>query len=111
MIEVHSPLEIEPDPRGGWQLVFWVGDVGDYKTPFRTMLAEIARALCQHPPRDLQLPAHEEWEDFVEGTLRFGSTTLSIYYEHSLGYLALMSESADVLGEVAARLQPSLSKV
>jgi hypothetical protein len=46
-------------------------------------------------------------EDFVEGTLRFGSTSLRVYYEHSLSYLALMSDSEGTLQDVADRIQRS----
>ena len=78
MIEVRSPLEIEADPEGGWQLIFWVLDAFNYMTPFRTMLAEIARALGQDAQTDLQLPAYEENEDFIAGTLRFGAVLLQV---------------------------------
>jgi len=99
---------IEPDPQGGWQLMLDVGDAGDYTTPFRALLSDIAEALGQDPQNDLELPPYEVWEDFVEGTLRFGSTPLRIYYEHSLSYLALMTNSQDTLQIVADRIQRSI---
>jgi hypothetical protein len=99
---------IEPDPHGGWQLMLYVGDVFDYTTPFRALLSDIAKALGQDPQNDLELPPYEGWEDFVEGTLRFGSTSLRIYYEHSLSYLALMTNSQDTLQIVADRIQRSI---
>jgi hypothetical protein len=105
MIEVHSPLKIEADPRGGWQLILWAGETFDYTTPFRALLGDIAEALGQDRQNDLQLPPYEVGEDFVEGTLRFGSTPLWIYYEHSLSYLALMSDSEGTLRDVADRIQ------
>jgi hypothetical protein len=107
MIDLHSPFEIEPDPHGGWQLVYWSGDTFDYTTPFRALLGDIAEALGQDRQNDLQLPQYEIGEDFVEGMLRLGSTVLRIYYEHSLGYLALMSDSEATLRDVADRIQRS----
>jgi hypothetical protein len=32
--------------------------------------------------------AHEEFEDFVEGTLHVGNEVLHVYFEHALGYLS-----------------------
>lgn len=98
---------IEPDPQGGWQLVLSVGDPFDYTTPFRAFLGDVAEALGQDPQTDLELPPYEVGEDFVEGTLRFGSTSLRVYYEHSLSYLALMSDSEGTLQDVADRVQRS----
>jgi hypothetical protein len=79
MIELRSPLTIEPDPQGGWQLILWAGDAFDYTTPFRAMLGDIAETLGQDRQNNRQLPAYEEREDFVEGTpgletRHFGST-------------------------------------
>jgi hypothetical protein len=108
MIELRSPLKIEPDPQGGWQLILWAGDAFDYTTPFRALLGDITEALGQDRQDDLQLPLYEVGEDFVEGTLRFGSTSLRIYYEHSLSYLALMSDSEVTLRDVADHIQGSV---
>jgi hypothetical protein len=69
------------------------------------MLADMAVALSQFAPSSIRLPAYEEYEDFIEGTLQFRDETLRIYYEHSLSYLALGSESEDTLRDVAVRLQ------
>jgi hypothetical protein len=108
MIEVRSPLEIKAEPNGGWDLMFWVLDAFNYATPFRTMLAEIAQALGQDAQSDLQLPAYEEDEDFIEGTLQFGAVSLQVYYEHSLSYLSLASDSEAVLRDAARRIQPHI---
>jgi hypothetical protein len=82
-----------------------VGQAFDYTTPFRDMLGEISEALGQDRRNDLQLPRYEVGEDFVEGTLQFGSTTLRVYYEHSLGYLALMNDSEGILQDIADRIE------
>ena len=103
---VRSPLDVQADPQGGWQLIFWVGQAFDHATPFRTMLSDIAGALGQTAKRDLQLPPYEAGEDFIDGTLKFGKLQLRIYYEHSLSYLALMSDYERALRDAAKRVEP-----
>jgi hypothetical protein len=73
------------------------------------MLADIAHALGQNPQNDLRLPVHEAGEDFVEGTLQFETVPLRVYFEHSLSYLALMSNDEFALRRVADRIQPSVT--
>jgi hypothetical protein len=111
VIKVHSQPTLEPNPEGGWQLVFLVGDAFDYSTPFREMLTEIAVVLGRETPGSLELPAYEVGEDFVEGTIKFGDDTILAYFEHSLGYLALVSDREDTLQNAAKRLQPHLTVV
>jgi hypothetical protein len=48
------------------------------------------------------------YEDLVQGTLQLGSEVLRVYYEHSLGYLSLSTDSYEILCDVAARLQLSV---
>jgi hypothetical protein len=110
MIEVRSPLKIQADAQGISQLMFWVFDAFNYTTPFRTMLADIAGALGQDATTDLQLPAWEAEEDFIEGT-QFGAVSLRIYYEHSLSYLTLMSNDEPALRDAAARIQPCVALI
>jgi hypothetical protein len=47
----------------------------------------------------------------LEGELQFGSQTIRIYYEHTLSYLALISDSEPMLQKIANRLQPLLALV
>ena len=109
MIELRFPLKIEPDLPSGWRLILWEGkEVFDYTTPFRAMLGDIVEALGQDCEHDLQLPPRENGEDFVEGTLQFGNALLRTYYEHSLNYLALTSDSEGTLRDVADRIQRSI---
>jgi hypothetical protein len=108
VIQLRSPGEIEPDRQGGWQLLLWVGEAFDFTTPFRSMLADIAGALGQDCETDLVLPDYEEGEDFIEGTLMFRAVRLRVYYEYSLGYLAVMSDSEAVIRDVADRLGTSI---
>ena len=111
MIELRFPLKIEPNQPSGWLLILWEGkEVFDYTTPFRAMLGDIVEAIGQDREHDLQLPPHENGEDFVEGTLRFGNASLRTYYEHSLNYLALISDNEGMLRDVADRIQTSIRR-
>lgn len=92
VIELRSPPVFEADPKGGWQLVFSVGKPFDRSTPFRDLLAVIAAALGRDGPVQIELPAHKDDEDFVEGRLQFDGQTLDVYFEHALGYLALSGD-------------------
>jgi hypothetical protein len=71
MIEVRSQPVIEPDPRGGWQLIFWMGEAFDYTTPFRTTLNDMTKALSRKNLCSMQIPEYEADKDFVEGRLEF----------------------------------------
>lgn len=111
MIKLHSPLQIEVDPEGGWQLVLWVGDPFDYDISFRHILRTITEALGQDGMSSLQLPIFEPDEDFIEGKLCVGEVQLRTYYEHALGYLALMHDSEECLKRVATKLQHHVTLV
>ena len=106
MIKVHSRPAIEPHRKSGWELVLWTGDAFDHSTPFRDMLTDIAEVLNRDAPTSVELPGYEAAEDEVEGVMHFGEEPIGIYYEHSLSYLAFMSDSANTLNKIAARLQP-----
>ena len=106
MIKVHAKPLVERHRKGGWELVLWTGDAFDYSTPFREMLADIAEALNQDAPTSMELPGYDVEEDDVEGAMRFGDEDIRIYYEHSLSYLALMSNDAGALLKIAERLEP-----
>jgi len=111
MIEVLSPLVIEPDPRGGLQLTFWMGQAFDYTTPFRKALEDMTEVLSAEQCCSIQLPEYEAYEDFVEGTLQFGDQILRIYYEHSLSYLSLSTMSLEILRDVAELLQANVKAI
>jgi len=106
MIKVHATPIIERHRKGGWELVLWTGDAFDYSTPFREMLADIAEALNQDAPTSMELPGFDAEEDDVEGAMQFGNEQIRIYYEHSLSYLALMSNNANALVKIADRIEP-----
>jgi hypothetical protein len=105
MIPIRSLPVVEPDKSKGWKLVFWMGETFDYMTPFRAALAEMAEVLSRHKPSNVSLPDYEKWEDFIEGSLQFGQGAVHVYYEHSLSYLSLTSQSPDILHEILSDLQ------
>jgi hypothetical protein len=111
MIEVHSQPVIEPDPSGGWQLMFWIGRAFDYTTPFRKALDDMTKVLSRKQRCSIELPEYEANEDFAEGTLQLGDQVLRIYYEHSLSYLSLSTSSREFLGDVSALLQASVKVI
>lgn len=104
MIEVRSPLVLEPGPAGVWQAVLWLGAPFDASSPFRAALAEISEAL--DPGSILELPGQADGEDFVEGRLRLGDAEIDVCFEHALGYLALSSPSRTVIARVLEQLRP-----
>lgn len=106
MIEVCAPPTIDQEPGGDFQLCFWVLDVFNYDTPFRTMLAEAAQVLGCDQANGLQLPAYLEGEDFIEGTLDFRSTELRVYFEHARSYLSITHPSRRLLEDVLRELRP-----
>ena len=106
MITVHSKPSIEPHRKSGWELVLWTGNAFDHSTPFREMLTDIAAVLNRDAPTSIELPGYQAMEDDVEGVLRFGDESVGIYYEHSLSYLSLMSNSAKTLNRICDRLKP-----
>jgi hypothetical protein len=106
VLTVHSPPLIEADPQNGWQLTFWLGEAFDFEIPFREALSTILRILQRSCPVTLDLPPFTPGENFVEGELTCGGRTVKVYYEHSLGYLSLMSQSRDALEDVAVRVLP-----
>jgi hypothetical protein len=106
MIKVHARPAIEPHRKREWELVLWTGDAFDHSTPFREMLTDIATVLDREAPTSIELPDYEASEDDVEGVLRFGDESIGIYYEHSLSYLSLMSDSPNTLNKICDRLQP-----
>ncbi len=112
LIRLHSPLTVEREAHDKcWEAVFWAGDAFDFDTPFRAVLRIITEALGQDVETDLVLPAYENGEDFIEGTLRFGAATLNIYFEYCLGYLSVMHADRAVLEEVVRRVQPYVAVV
>jgi hypothetical protein len=77
----HAALNYEPDglryelrPARRLATYSLAGDAFDYTTQFRALLGDIAEVLGHDLENDLQMPPYEMREDFVEGTLRFGST-------------------------------------
>lgn len=108
MIEVCSQPTIDQEPGGDFQLCLWVLDVFNYDTPFRDMIAEVARALGRDPFKDLQLPAYIADEDFIEGALALETTSIRVYFEHARSYLSMSHPSRSVLADILERLRPQI---
>jgi len=83
-----NPLE-----GSNWTLLLWVCEPFDDAYSFRELFATITAALETKRDVDLTLPPEEPGEDFVDGTLRWGSTAYEVYFERSLGYVQFSSPS------------------
>jgi hypothetical protein len=108
---LHTPPKVEADPQYGWQITFWLGDAFEYSIPFRAAIVGIISILDQTAPAILDLPTYHPNDDFVKRSLMFGRSSLKVYFEYSLGYLAIMSASRAVLEDVVSRLLPSVRVV
>jgi hypothetical protein len=106
MLTVHTTPAVKAEPVRGWDLTFWLGKAFDYQIPFRAALAEIAVLLQESNQTIIALPDFVEGEDFVEGRFSFGSATIGIYYEYSLGYLSLTSEDRAPLDQIEELTRP-----
>ena len=109
MISASCQPAIEVRQQGERQLVLLMGEAFDYTTPFRAVLDEIAVALSREAHATVQLPQYEAFEDFVEGKLYFGSESIHVYFEHSLGYLSLSSHNEAALRRIAELIQPRMT--
>jgi hypothetical protein len=88
MIELRLPPAIGAVSNGGWQLVFWIGEAFDHAMPCEPRLTRSPWLWgAKHAPLS-SCPGHEEFEDFIEGTLHVGNEVLHIYFEHARGYLS-----------------------
>ena len=66
----------------------------------------MVEALQIEAPAHVELPGRFSGEDFIEGSLVFGEVRLKTYFEHSLGYLALMNAVRGTLEMVTEKLLP-----
>ncbi len=79
----------------------------DYSYSFRGYLARLVEALGQISPATLSLPEPCPYEDFIDGSLAWNGATIAVYYEHSLGYLALTAPDRQVIDAIAKVMDPS----
>ena len=108
MLTVHTAPIVSADRWSEWQLIYWLDrEAFDYSIPFRTALSEIAATLAQSKPTEVDLADFAEGEDFIEGRLIFGEDVISIYYEYSLGYLALGNQNRAPLDEIEVLMRPA----
>lgn len=78
----------------------------DFNFPFRPLLEFVAECLRQRGVNaEIKLPDYYEFEDFVEGSIKVGSGEVVIYFEHSLCYFSLSSNSQEDLNLLIAALQ------
>jgi len=77
----NRPFVTPDEKHHGWEIILWLGEPFDYSIPFRATLDRIVEILGGPDSADVALPAYDENEDFVEGTLRIGARHLGIYYE------------------------------
>ena len=106
MIVVRSTPSIKSDTGHGWEFILWHIDSFDFDAPFRRWLDEIVAVLGESNSISLDLPAFQAEEDFIDGTLRFGSRRLRIYFEYALGYLMISCDDRQPLEETLSRVLP-----
>jgi len=103
MITVYIEPRVDAECKG-WDLTLQVGMAFDFTRPFRDILQEIMVRLCASAPCGLSMPAYHDREDFVEGTLDWGSDSFHVHYEYSLGFLSLWSSDKAALDRLSAGL-------
>jgi hypothetical protein len=103
MIKLQGKPEVVSDG-GASTLLLWVCDLFDQDYSFRELLDKITEVLERGRGVGLTLPPEVPGEDFVEGTLRWGTATYKIYYERSLGYLELSNPSDSCTRELLEAL-------
>lgn len=106
MIEVRSPIAIQPEPGTGYELCFWVLDAFSHATPFRGMLCEIARGIGLDPEHHLKLPPYVDGEDFIEGNLIFKGVDLVVYFEYTRSFFSVSSCNRGVLTDFLEGVSP-----
>ena len=97
MFEVSSPVKIVVDQNGEFTFVMSTGRQFDYSTPYRNILKDISSILECKAAVKLNLPPYEHGEDFVEGHMSIGQSTVKIYFEHALSYLSFSSDKRNCL--------------
>lgn len=99
-------MEVERSRDGseGWDLTLYVGEAFDSSIPFRAILQEIVARLSESATCELRMPPYQHHEDFVAGSLDWGSDRFHVYYEYSLGYLSLSSCDKIALDRLWSRL-------
>jgi hypothetical protein len=107
MIAVIQKPQIESvhdDGSERWDLTLCVGKAFDFSIPFRAILQEIVVRLAASTTCELHMPAYQDREDFVSGTLDWGSDSYGVYYEYSLAYLDLSSRDKAAIDRLWACL-------
>lgn len=96
---------VEPLEEGGFQINFFLAEPFDYSFAFRAILSKLEKSLQESGnSASIELPEQTEMEDFVEGSLIWNGCIVSVYFEHSLGYLALTAANKELLEKLAAKI-------
>ena len=106
------PLLCEPKVEVGARdctLVLFVCDCFDEGYSFRGLFAKFATVLRASREFTLSLPPETPAEDFVDGSMRWGSTTYDVYFERSLGFVTFSSPSQSTTRELLAAMTPELT--
>lgn len=98
VILAFSKIDIEHPAESRFHTSQYFEACNDFNFPFRPMLQFIAECLRQEGVSvEISLPDYLEFEDFVEGYLNVDGRMVSIYFEHSLNYVSLGSNSEEDL--------------
>jgi hypothetical protein len=90
-----------------WTLLLWVCDPFDDQYSFREFFVAIVAVLQQVHDAKLTLPPEKLREDFVDGTLRWGTLVYDVYFERSLGYVQFSNASEPNTRELLDVLESS----
>jgi hypothetical protein len=96
VIELSSPPSSEREG-DRTTVLLWVCEPFDQHFSFRVLLREVQAALRSRAPVNISLPPEVPAEDFVDGTVCWGTWTIPIYFERSLGFLEFWVYSDEAL--------------
>jgi hypothetical protein len=95
-------VEVMHSTRGsrGWGFTLW-SDLLDDEAPHRDFLTKFS---ASHPGVELRLPPFDRDEDFVEGSLRWGSRDARIFYETIFSHLDLWAPDREPVEKLRAAM-------
>lgn len=86
----------------GWGFHMW-SDLLDDEAPHRKVLERFAEA---YPEAGIALPKYDRYEDYVEASAKWRSSSLWVYYETILSYLWVWSDDRDAAETFRTALLP-----
>lgn len=105
--------EVEQSPKFvncgpvGWGFTLW-SHLLDDEAPHRPVLEQFARV---HEGFSLTLPKPDRYEDCVEGSLKWETHDVWVYFETILSHLWLWSPDRQAVEELRALIVPVASKM